>query len=194
MSTWNSVTSVLIACVVTAGPGGAAAAQDTPARGREGALATPNSLHTQHQQLLEEVARARADKGAVGDAARVIERTLAPHLTHEEELVLLPLGLIRGVVHNELPADLERVRTIVAQIDREMPQLVREHSTLIDAAKRFRDTAAREGKKEYFGLADRLWLHAVVQDQVLYPASILVGRYLDLREGPKPRPARSPAQ
>ena len=110
------LSSVVLAAALASIPARSASAQDTSERGNEGRLTTPSSLHTEHQLLLEEVSRAMADQGAVGDAARVIERTLTPHLKHEEELVLQPLGLIRAVVHNQMPADIARVRASVEQI------------------------------------------------------------------------------
>jgi hypothetical protein len=179
-----SVVAALFAvCTMRSGAG---AQQASPVR--ESSLAVPSAVQTEHRQLRDDLARALADKGAVGDTAKVIERELIPHLKHEEDVVLLPLGALRRVVDGEPISDTARLLTVVAQIERELPQLLREHRAILDAAKRLEDAAGRERKPEYLSLANRLWVHVMMEDQVLYQASVLVGRYLQLKEG-----ARTPA-
>ena len=152
---------------------------------QKSSLAIPSAVQTEHQQLRDDLARALADKGAVGDAARAIERVLTLHLKHDEEVVLLPLGLVRPLVEDEAVPDTARVLAVVAQIERELPQLLQEHRAILDAARRLKDAAGRERKPEFLGLAGRLWVHAVMEDQVLYYTSLLVGRHLQLKEGTK---------
>ncbi len=164
--------------------GNEASAQDAQAA-QKSSMAIPSAIQTDHQQLRDDLVRALADKGAVGDAARAIERVLIPHLKHDEEVVLLPLGLVRRLVENETIPDTARVLAVVAQIERELPQLLQEHRAILDAARRLKEAAGRERKPEFLGLAERLWLHAVMEDQVLYYTSILVGRHLQLKEGTK---------
>ena len=43
------------------------------------------------------------------------------------------------------------------------------------------DVAIKEKKMEYVKFADKLILHAQNEEEVLYPASILVGEYLKLK-------------
>jgi hypothetical protein len=65
--------------------------------------------------------------------------------------------------------------------------LLQEHRAILDATRRFSDAARREGKTQYLGLADRIRTHALVEDQVLYPTAILVGRYLKSSQDSKHR-------
>ena len=164
-----------------------ASAQDAQAARKSG-MGIPSAVQMDHQQLRDDLARALADKGAVGDAAREIERALTPHLKHDEEIVLLPLGLVRGLVEDDAIPDTARVLAVVAQIERELPQLLQEHRAILDGVRRLKDAAGRERKPEFLGLAGRLWVHAVMEDQVLYYTSILVGRHLQLKEVAKSKP------
>ena len=176
-----SIGAVLFAvCTI----GNDASAQDARAPRRAPWRSRQPSKRT-HLQLRDDLARALADKGAVGDAARAIERVLTLHLKHDEEVVLLPLGLVRPLVEDEAVSDPARVLAVVAQIERELPQLLQEHRAILDAVRRLKDAAGRERKPEFLGLAERLWVHAVMEDQVLYYTSILVGRHLQLKEGTK---------
>lgn len=161
------------------------AAQEPSDRSRTGVLATPAPLIAEHRQLRDDVARATADRGAVGDAARAVERLLTPHLQHEEDVVLAPIGLVPALAEGLSPPESARALALVEQVEGELPKLLTEHRALLDAARRLQDAAARESKAEYVGLADRLRLHAIVADQVLYPTTILVGRHLRLQRAGK---------
>ena len=164
------------------------AAQEPSDSSRAGVLATPPPLIAEHRQLRDEVARATADRGAVGDAARAIERLLTPHLQHEDDVVLAPLGLGPALAEGQPPAESARALALVQQVEGELPRLLTEHRAILEAARRLQDTAARESKPEYAGLAERLRLHAVVADQVLYPTTMLVGRHLKLQRAGKSGP------
>ena len=161
------------------------AAQEPSDRSRTGVLATPSPLVTVHRQLRDDLARASTERGAVGDAARAIERLLTPHLQHEEDVVLAPLGVVPALAEGLTPPESARALALVEQVEHELPKLLTEHRALLDAARRLQDAAARESKPEYAGLADRVRLHAIVADQVLYPTTILVGRHLKLLRGGK---------
>lgn len=164
-----------------------AAAQ--PADGSQKAgLGTPAVIVTKHQHLREALARAAADRGAVGDVARSLELTLSPHLKHDEDLVMPPLGLLRPLVDGAQPADVAKVAALVARIEREWPQRLAEHRIILDGARRLRDAAARERKPEFADLGDQLSTHAIIDDQVLYPASILVAKYLASKPAAGSRP------
>ena len=179
--------TLVAALIAVCSDWGGANAQTPSDQWKEGVLATPRALVTEHQQLRDALARAVADPGGVGDAARAIERLLTPHLRHEEQVVLSPLGLIRGLVDDEAVADPARVFAVVEQIERELPQLLQEHRAILDATRRFRDAAGRERKPQYLPLADDLWTHVMVEDQVLYPTAVLVGRYVKMAQDPKHR-------
>jgi hypothetical protein len=163
-----------------------AAAQSTD--GPQAALGTPAVIVTKHGHLRDALARAARDGGAVGDVARSLEQPLSSHLKNDEELVMPPLGLLRPLVDGAQPADVAKVAALVARIEREWPQRLAEHRIILDGARRLRDAAARERKPEFADLGDQLSTHAIIDDQVLYPASILVAKYLASKPAAGSRP------
>ena len=56
-----------------------------------------------------------------------------------------------------------------------------EHMQLVDALRNHRRAATADHHSGYAGLAQKLILHAMLEEEVLYPASILVGEYIKLR-------------
>jgi Hemerythrin HHE cation binding domain len=182
--------AVILVCVVVVIGSQGMSGQEPAAKSRVATLETPFALRMEHKYLREELARARSDRGAVGDAARDIERALLPHLEREEELALRPLGLMRGIARDATGADLNQAISMAVKIERELPTLFEEHRLIGEATKRLADVARREGKPQYQGLADRLWMHARLAEEVLYPAAILLGEYARITHNPKSGSAR----
>ncbi len=190
--------SLAVALVMTSGLWSVAAAQEpqpppaalsvssSPALA---ALETPHALRMEDRHLRDELAQALAEPGAVGAAAHEIERILLPHLEHREQSVFRPLGLLNGLARDESGFDAPQAIALTGQIERELPQLVAEHRALYEAVKRLTDAANRERKPQYLDLSDRIWVHMRMEEEVLYPSVVLVGRYLKMREDIKHRPA-----
>jgi hypothetical protein len=148
-------------------------------------LEAPLALRLDHKSLREALNRALEDKGGVGDAARAIDALLSSHFKHEEELAFRPLGLLRGVARDASTADVASAIAMTVKIEKDLPQLLNEHRAIQDASKRLADVARRERKPEFVDLADRLWLHTRVAEEVLYPAAILLGEHLRVTQGAK---------
>jgi Hemerythrin HHE cation binding domain len=185
--------SIILASLLLVSTGLAGASgQEQPATSRVAMLEVPHALRMEHKYLREDLARALAEPGGVGNAAREIERALLPHLDREEKLPLRPLGLLRGIARDATSTELAQAVSMAVQIERELPTLFEEHRVIGEAAKRLVDVARRERKPQYQALADRLWLHARVAEEVLYPAAILVGEHVRVTHGGKPGTARRP--
>ena len=77
---------------------------------------------------------------------------------------------------------------MTGKIEQDLPQLLDEHRAILEASKRLADVARRERKPQFVDVADRLWLHARIAEEVLYPAAILLGEHLRVtHEAKRPR-------
>jgi hypothetical protein len=139
------------------------------------------------RHLREDLDRALKDGGAVGAAARELDRILPAHLEEREKVVFRPLGLLRALADDQSGVDRAQAIALVDQIARDLPKLQQEHRAIYDANKRLIDAANREHKPQYLDLSDRLWVHMRLEEEVLYPTVILVGRYLKLQQPGRPR-------
>jgi hypothetical protein len=63
----------------------------------------------------------------------------------------------------------------------EYEQMLAGHQAIGAAVRDLAEAAAREGKPEYVAFTKKLLLHMQTEEQVLYPAAILVGEYLKLK-------------
>ena len=59
--------------------------------------------------------------------------------------------------------------------------MLQEHRAIVGALEGLVKAAKAENKLEYVHFAEKLMLHAQNEEEVLYPAAILVGEYLKLK-------------
>lgn len=160
----------------------AAAAQDGHSRHhaatKVSAMQTPQSLAAEHRELHEVLARASKESGELGRVAEELEKVLAPHFKREEEIATPPLGLLPKLAREEATADMRAVLPMTDALERELPQMLREHEAIRGAVTRFRAAAAKAGREEYVRFSDGLAAHAQQEEEILYPAAVLVGRYV----------------
>lgn len=141
--------------------------------------AIPHSLKLEHHELHEELARIIREPGPVGEAAREVARVLHPHFVKEEEFAMPPLGALGAIARGDKVPD---AATVIAQARRvadELPQMLSEHRDVVRALERLEQAARAAGKPEHAHFAEKLKLHAQTEEEVLYPAAILVGRALE---------------
>ncbi|MEX0880562.1 MAG: hypothetical protein WEF99_06520 [Thermoanaerobaculia bacterium] len=65
----------------------------------------------------------------------------------------------------------------------ELPRMLNEHKQIVEALSVFLRAATAEQHAGYARLAQKLILHAQLEEEGLYPASILVGEYVKLKLG-----------
>lgn len=141
----------------------------------------PTPLKTEHEELHADLAKATKEGGNTGEAARYVAQLMHPHFVKEEEYALPPLGLMTHLMKGEVTPEMKRVLTMTDKLKTELPQMLEEHKAIVDALGKLVDAAGEEGKTEYISFAKKLTLHAQTEEQVLYPAAILVGEYVKMR-------------
>jgi hypothetical protein len=65
----------------------------------------------------------------------------------------------------------------------ELRQMLEEHEAIVGALKSLVAAATDEKHPEIADFARRLMHHAMIEEQVMYPAALLVGEYVRLRLG-----------
>jgi iron-sulfur cluster repair protein YtfE (RIC family) len=144
----------------------------------------PGSLIKEHRELHSTLEHATGEPGELGNAARALAERLMPHFEREEEFALPPLGLL--AVRGE--GDASEVEAIIAQTDRladEIPSMLKEHTEIGEAALTLSRVARGAGKDEYVKFTESLMDHAKMEEEIMYPAALLVGAYLRARRAEK---------
>lgn len=143
----------------------------------------PVSLNTEHKELHAQLEHASKEPGALGDAAREVAGLLHQHCAREAIYAMPPLGLLAKIAWSDVSADMAAIVPLTRRLKAELPSILMEHRQIVAALERLRATARHEGQDGYARLADALILHAQTEEEVLYPAAIVVGEYVALKLG-----------
>ena len=141
----------------------------------------PRPLEIEHEELHEDLARAIKAGGKVGEAAKAVAKVLHEHFVKEEDFALPPLGLLASLARDKVEEDAKTVIGMTDHLKAELPQMLKEHEAVVAALEKLKSAAETEKKPEHARFADKLILHAQTEEEVLYPAAILVGEYLKLK-------------
>jgi hypothetical protein len=161
-------------------------------------LTIPKALKAEHDHLHEDLMAAMAKGSRTGEAAHTVARHLHPHFLKEEEFAMPLLGLLAILVQSEgrdmvSPEDAKAAIAMADRLSSEMPRMLAEHQEIVAGLHTLIAEAQEESHGDVVEFAQKLMLHAQDEEEVLYPAAILVGRYLRLEAqvGPEPVSVRA---
>lgn len=138
-------------------------------------IAIPASIQAEHEEIHAELVAATKAPGRVGDAARALAAVLHPHFVREEQIALPPLGLLAALARGETSPEMRAVLPLTDSLKAELPRMLEEHVAIHAATTRLGEVARAEGNAAVAHLAEKLALHARGEEEVFYPAAILVG-------------------
>lgn len=147
-------------------------------------FAIPMTLLEEHAEFHTSLKGATQVAGPIRDAAEDLLALLNPHFAKEQRYALAPLKLLPALARGEVTPDMADWLPASDSLRVELDTLLREHRAIARALDRLGRTAWAEGKPEYAFLAARILRHVRMEEEVLYPAGLLVGDYLRLRLAP----------
>ena len=172
----------VVAIAATRFPDARSAFGETTRTGAQKIMITiPLSLQTEHKAIHDALERATQVPGPVGAAAKDLAAVLGPHFTRENEIALPPLGLLAALAAGDRPAGMEEALAMSDALRKELPRMLQEHTKIRAATERLRVVAQKEKVSASAQLAEELALHAQSEEEVLYPAAILVGDVIRAR-------------
>lgn len=140
----------------------------------------------EHERLRLELERAAASGGETAEAAREVLKVLVPHMLLEEEFAIPPVQLLPRLARGEFTPEMEKILPKTEMMKAELPRMLNEHELIVAALRKLLQAAVKERHDGYAAFAQKLILHAQQEEEVFYPASILVGEYIKLRLGRRP--------
>ena len=141
----------------------------------------PQSITTEHKELHLQLEDAIKAGGRTGEAAKVVADRLHSHFEKEEEYALPPLGLLARIAEGRVSEEMKQSIKISDKLKQEMPKMLDEHRSIVAALDDLSKAAQSENNTAAVEFVTKLKMHAQNEEEVLYPAAILVGEYLKLR-------------
>ena len=152
----------------------------------------PLPLKQEHEALHDQLRQATQAGGEVGELAKTLARLMHPHFVKEDQIALPPLGLLVALAHGDVTPEMAGVLALTDQLEAELPAMLAEHQTIVDALQQLRDAAKRAGRGEIVDFAQQLIQHARTEEEVMYPAAILVGKFVRQRLSQPKSAAQAP--
>jgi iron-sulfur cluster repair protein YtfE (RIC family) len=141
-------------------------------------LAIPQSLKMEHEEMHDALASASKEPGAIGEAAKRLARIMRPHIDKEETFALPPLGMLAQALRDIHSPEDEAAMLMARRLAKSLDDLHAEHRMMAAGLEELVAAAKREGRVEYAELATRMLHHMRTEEEVLYPATLLLGDYL----------------
>lgn len=141
-------------------------------------LGIPEAMETEHEELHEELRKATRMPGKVGEAARHVAEVLHPHFERENELALQVIGVAREIAEGKTPPDVPRALELVDKFKLEYEKMLQEHIDIVKALDELEKVAKRAKKKAILEFAAKLKLHAKTEEDLTYPAVLMIGKLL----------------
>ena len=152
--------------------------------GDGGVIRIPESLAHEHLEIHQSLLRATRLRGPVGTAARGLAKVLDPHFQREEQIALPPLGLLAPLARGDDAKPMRAILPLTDSLRIELPRMMEEHKAIGAATARLAQAATAAHNASVARLAAALALHARSEEEMFYPAALLVGDLVRARTGP----------
>lgn len=141
----------------------------------------PAALKAEHDKLHAKLSAATKLQGKTGEAAKRVATVLHEHFVREEEFAMPPLALLGPIADGQTTSSMRSVVALTDRLKAEMPRMLDEHKAILHVLDELGRAAAAEHHPEVIRFVEELQAHAGTEEQVLYPAAVLVGEFLKLK-------------
>lgn len=145
----------------------------------------PAVIKRDHEYLLSEIAKLALLQDSTGKAAVKLKELMQHHFKEEEDYVLPPLGLLPLLAEGKLPALSEEIISLTEKLKAQQNHMIAEHQLIKAFMDEMKQAAALENHPEVFSLEREISRHAANEEEIYYPAAILIGDFLQLKTGMK---------
>ena len=138
----------------------------------------PHELQAEHARILEHLRALSHRSNAIGTAAQHVVALLAPHDQREQEFVLPLLGVLEPLATKGADSRMAWAIPMADRLETEKAALYDEHAAIIGALNELAAAGRRQHDRSVVQFAEAVASDEVNDGSVIYPAAILVGRYI----------------
>lgn len=138
----------------------------------------PKAIQHGHESLCSELEDVIDQGGRVGEKAKTLKDTMNFHFRKEEEYALPPLGLLVALSEGSWEIDSKEAIKMADSLQTDWCEMAKEHSDIAKVMHELKQIADEDNNFVAKQFVKSLTLHMELEDQVLYPTTILIGNYL----------------
>lgn len=139
---------------------------------------TPQPILNSHENLYSELQNIIDFGGNVAEKAKVLYEVMHNHFEKEEKYALPPLSFLLDLAKGDWEINSDEAIKMSDKLQTKLAELKEDHENIIKSLEELNIIAEVENNALAKQFAKSLVIHAEIEDQVLYPTTILIGNYL----------------
>lgn len=145
-------------------------------------LTKPSSLEREHEEVHKTLATIVESSGNTAAVAKQVRTLMQPHFEKEEQLSIPVLGALLPYVEGTLSPEAKNQAIEIANMfKQEYKNMLNEHKQIVVALNNLSKTASMEDRLDALAFIEQLKAHAMNEEQVTYPATIVIGDLLQVK-------------
>jgi hypothetical protein len=141
----------------------------------------PESLRFEYDEIRAALLSGMRTTGEIGHAVRSVAELLQPHLEKEEAFALPPLAALAPLARGEVIGDATGILESCQRLRRELPMLLQEHQAIVTRLEQLVAASRLSRNDEWARFATKVMCQFRTEEELLYPAAILLGEHLHQR-------------
>lgn len=141
-------------------------------------LKAPKAIIHGHANIISELNEVLAIGGEIAKKAKQLKDAMVPHFKKEEEYALPPLGLLLAFTDEKWEINAEEAIKMAANLKLKLVEMKHDHSQITHVMNELKLIGEKEHNYIVKMFVKTLTLHIEMEDEVLYPTTILIGNYL----------------
>ncbi|HEX5169389.1 MAG TPA: hemerythrin domain-containing protein [Cyclobacteriaceae bacterium] len=141
----------------------------------------PSSIKNEHDSLLARLHVITLFQDSTGIVATKLLELMEHHFREEEDFVFPPLGLLPALASGEIPEKSVEVIQLTEKLKAQLTHMSMEHQLIKASLEELVHVPAKENHSEIIAFIQDVHKHATIEEEVYFPAAIMVGEYLKLR-------------
>lgn len=138
----------------------------------------PACIKEEHERLLRQMEKLTVLKDSTGRVAARTLQLMQHHFQEEEDYVLPPLRTLPLLASELIPAHSAEIIRLTEKLRSQLAHLNAEHQMVRNHLEELRLAIAYDKRPDISMLEEEVARHARVEEEVYFPAAILVGEYL----------------
>lgn len=138
----------------------------------------PSAILKEHTDLLSKMQALTSFMDSTGQVARKLYDLMQHHFEEEEDFVLPPLAVLPLLASEQFPERHEELLLLTEKLKTQLSHMNAEHQMIKVHVGELKQAAALEGYSIPAGFEENLHRHAQMEEEIFFPAAILVGEYL----------------
>jgi hypothetical protein len=138
----------------------------------------PKALLRGHDEARAELVRASMEGGRIAKASKRVAELCLPHFEHEEKGVFPVLALLPYLEQGNLRPEMMDVMPLIHKYRAKHDKINDHHQLIAFAIEDLLQAAQKEKNREVAKFAHNLRVHERIEDEVIYPTVVLIGKYL----------------